>query len=337
MFTFGIAGGEQGFDPLLLLLIALILEAYIGETGWLVKVGWHPANAFGALIQTFDRKLNREHRSDLDRALRGVLVTVAGAGLALALGWAIAWLSQNHAFGWIVETVLLVLLLDQRGRYDHLRAVADKLGEQGLEPVQEAMARIAGQGECPIDGHGVARAAIESAARNFCDEVVVLVFWYTLFGFPGFLVCKVVNIMNVRIGHRTPHYRAFGLTAVRLNDALALIPARLAGLFIVIAALFTPTARLGQAWKIMLRDAGKYRSYNAGWPVAAMAGALNLSLAGPRSLAGRTVAEPWIGGGSAQATDDDIRRALYLYLVACLVNVMWVAAFAIVRLALPLV
>ena len=335
MFTFGIAGGEQGFDPLLLLLLALALEAYIGEAGLLAKVGWHPANAIGASIHSLDRKLNRQHRGELDRAVRGVLVAVVGAGLSLALGWAIAWLGQNHAFGWIVETVLLVLLLDQRGHYDRLRAVAGKLGEQGLEPAREAMARIAGDGGRPVDGHGVARAAVESSARNFCDEVVALVFWYLLFGFPGFLVCKVVSIMNTRIGHRTPHYRAFGLTAARLNDALVLIPARLAGLFIVIAALFTPTARPGQAWKIMLRDAGKYRSYNAGWPIAAVAGALNLTLAGPRRLAERTVAEPWIGGGSARAGDKDIRRALYLYLVACLVNAMWVAAFAVVRLALP--
>jgi len=124
------------------------------------------------------------------------------------------------------------------------------------------------------------------------------------------------------------------MTAARLDDALNLIPARLSGLFIVLGALFAPTARPLSALKVMLRDASKHRSLNAGWPEGAMAGALGLALAGPRRYAKLTQDEPWIGDGTAKATFKDIRRALYLYVVACLLNAMWVAAIAMIRFSL---
>jgi adenosylcobinamide-phosphate synthase len=112
---------------------------------------------------------------------------------------------------------------------------------------------------------------------------------------------------------------------------LNLIPARLSGLFIVLAAVFVGTARPGGALKVMLRDAGRHRSPNAGWPEGAMAGALGLKLAGPRHYKTQTVSDPYIGDGTPDAGVKDINRALYLYVVACLINGIWVAAIAMVR------
>jgi adenosylcobinamide-phosphate synthase len=160
------------------------------------------------------------------------------------------------------------------------------------------------------------------------------VFWYVLFGFPGLLVYKAVNTMDSMIGYRSPRYRAFGMTAARLDDVLNLIPARLAGLFFVFASAFVPTAKPMQALKVMLRDPRFHRSLNAGWPEGAMAGALGLALAGPRQYASQTVNDPWIGDGKTYAGPKDISRALYLYFVACLINAMWVAAIAMLRFSL---
>ncbi len=136
------------------------------------------------------------------------------------------------------------------------------------------------------------------------------------------------------IGHRTPRYRAFGMTAARLDDVLNLIPARLAGLFIVFAALFAPAANPLGALRVMLRDARFHRSVNAGWPEGAMAGALGLALAGPRAYTEGTVNDPWIGDGHAEATPRDISRGLYLYAAACLLNAMGVAAIVMARFSL---
>ena len=114
MFTFGLSGGAEAFDSLVLLLIALALETYIGEARFLLKTGRHPAQVFHRLVAALDRKLNRERRGQADRALRGFLVVVFVVAACAATGWAAAWLTQNHAFGWIVELVFLVMLLAQR-------------------------------------------------------------------------------------------------------------------------------------------------------------------------------------------------------------------------------
>ncbi len=331
MFTFGLAGGTKGFDPLVLLLVALVVEAYVGELRSVFRRVRHPVAVIGGLIQALDRKLNREHRSEMDRAVRGafaVLLVVVGAA---AVGWGVAWPSQHHEFGWIVEFVLVVLLLAQRGLYDRVKDVAVALKEPGLEPAREAVSHLVGRDPAYLDQYGIARAAIESCAENFCDAVVAPVFWYVLFGFPGLLVYKAVNTMDSMIGHRTPQYRAFGMAAARLDDALNLIPARLAGLFLSLAAVFVPTARPLRAVRTMLRDAGRHRSFNAGWPEAAAAGALDLALAGPRHYAHGTVTDAWMGDGRARLGPADIRRALYLYAVACLINGGWVAAIAVIR------
>jgi len=332
MFTFGLAGDIHGFDPLALLLIALIIEASVGDARLLFKFVPHPIILIGKMIDWFDRKLNREDRSEMDRAIRGALVVVIVVTICGGLGWAVAWLTQNHDFGWIVELFGLTALLAGRALYDRVRAVALALRE-GLEPARLEVAHIVGRDPRQLDEHGVARATIESAAENFCDGVVAPVFWYVLFGFPGLLIYKAVNTMDSMIGHMTPRYRAFGMTAARLDDVLNLIPARLSGLFIALGALFVPTASPKGAFKVMLRDAGKHKSMNAGWPEGAAAGALGLALAGPRRYSQRVVDDPWIGDGTAKATNKDIHRMLYLYMVASLINGVWVTALAIIRLS----
>ena len=331
MFTFGLGAG--GLDPLILLLIALALEAALGEARFLFRVVPHPVRLIGGLVGFLERKLNRGQRSESDRAVRGLLVVLVVAGLCLSVGVAVAWLTQNQNFGWILELVLVVVLIAQRGLYDRVRAVGLALRDEGLDEARAAVSHIVGREPGQLDAHGVARGAIESAAENFCDAVVAPVFWYVLFGFPGLLVYKAVNTMDSMIGYRTPRHRAFGMTAARLDDALNLIPARLSGLFLALAAVVVPTARPGAAVKVMLRDSGKHRSMNGGWPEGAVAGALNLALAGPRHYVGETVADSWIGDGTARATHRDIRRTLYLYIAACLINGGWVAAIAVIRLS----
>jgi adenosylcobinamide-phosphate synthase len=171
-----------------------------------------------------------------------------------------------------------------------------------------------------LDAHGVARAAIESLAENFSDGVVAPVFWYLLLGLPGLFAYKMANTLDSMIGHRTPHYRAFGWAAARLDDVLNTVPAPLSGVLLATAALFAKNGRPRHALAIMLRDGRKHHSPNAGWPESAMAGALGLALAGPRRYAEGLVADPWLGDGRARAGVADIRRGLQLYRLACLLE-----------------
>lgn len=333
MFTFQLLSGDGGFDPLVLLLLAMALDSYIGDGGVLFRRIPHPVRLIGAVIGFFDKKLNRDHRSQMDRAFRGALVVLFMVSAAITLGLGIQWVSFHHDFGWIVEMVLLVSLLSVRELYDRVRAVMTALKNEGTEAARTAVSHVVGRDPAYLDDHGVARASIESLAENFSDGVVAPVFWYVLFGFPGLLVYKTVNTMDSMIGYKTARHLAFGMTAARLDDILNLIPARLSALFIALAALVTPKANIARAVATMWRDAGKHTSMNAGWPEAAMAGALGLALAGPRRYGQAVVDAPWLGAGRAQATTGDMRAALYLYVIANLVNGVWVAALATVRLS----
>lgn len=334
MVTLGLVGADVPFDPLFLLLIAMAVEAYVGEAAFVFKYVPHPIRVIGAMIGFFDDKLNREKRPEIDRAIRGSLVVVFMVALAAACGVGVMWLTLHVQYGWVLEAVLLVTLLAARGLYSAVARVANGLEVGGLQAGRDAVRHIVGRDPQTLDAPAVARAAIESLAENFSDAVAAPVFWYVLLGMPGILVYKTVNTLDSMIGHRTLRHRAFGFTAARLDDALNAIPARLSAVIFALAALFVPTARPSAALKTAFRDAGKHRSFNAGWPEAAMAGALDLALAGPRSYGGETVPDHWMGDGRARATNKDIGRALYLYIVACLIAFAIVGGIVLLRLKL---
>lgn len=331
MFMFDLINGPAGFDPLALLLLAMAVEAYVGEAHFIFRFIPHPVAIIGNLIGALDGKLNRERRSPMDRAVRGFITVMIVVGLCGAFGCAVTWLSSNHPWGWIIEFLLVVTLITQRALYNAVRRVGVSLRGDNLEASRDAVSHVVGRDPAHLDAHGIARAAIESLAENFGDGVVAPVFWYTLFGFPGLVVYKAINTMDSMIGYKTPQYQAFGFSAARIDDIVNIIPARLAGMFLSIAAAFVPTASPFKAAKVMLRDSGRHRSPNAGWPEGAVAGALDLALAGPRRYPARVAKDPWIGDGTAKATHRDIRRALYLYVVACLINAAWVAALMLFR------
>jgi adenosylcobinamide-phosphate synthase len=303
---------------LLILIAGLALDAVFGDMPALFRRIPHPVVLAGRAIAFCDRKLNREKRSEATRRQRGVLVLIALVGAAAALGWALARLCRGSLIGAAVEAFLVAVLVAQRSLFEHVAAVAHALERGGLAAGREAVRHIVGRDPMRLDAAGVARAAIESLAENFNDGVVAPVFWYLLLGLPGLFAYKMANTLDSMIGHRGPRYRAFGWAAARFDDLVNFVPARASGLLLAAAALFAKDCHPDRALVVMLRDARKHRSPNAGWPEGAMAGALGLALAGPRHYADGVVADPWIGDGRARAAVADIFRALALYRLACL-------------------
>jgi adenosylcobinamide-phosphate synthase len=214
----------------------------------------------------------------------------------------------------------------------HVRTVGRALARDGLAAGRAAVAHIVGRQTDRLDEHAVARAAIESLAENFADGVVAPAFWYALLGLPGIFVYKAINTMDSMIGYKSDRYRYFGMAAARLDDVVNLIPARFAAILFALAAIVSPTANPLRAWRTMWRDARKHESPNAGWPEAAVAGALNLALGGPRRYLGGVTRAEWLGDGTARATTRDIRRALMLYAVAALLHLLFYGSVAAYRL-----
>ncbi|MGH6825292.1 cobalamin biosynthesis protein CobD/CbiB, partial [Methyloceanibacter sp.] len=222
-------------------------------------------------------------------------------------------------------------LVAQRSLYVHVEAVADALDAHGLKAGREAVAKIVGRDPDTLDEAGVARSAIESLAENFSDGVVAPSVWGVLLGLPGMVAYKAINTADSMIGHRTPRHEAFGQASATVDDVVNLPASRLAALWIALAAWFHDDADVGRALATMRRDAHLHRSPNAGWPEAAMAGALGLKLSGPRSYHGAPTEDGWIGDGKEEAASADIRRALGLYWTACTLQIaaLGVLAFLI--------
>jgi len=309
-----------GFDAnrLLLLVAGLAIDAWFGDMPAVFSRVPHPVVLAGRAVAFFDRRLNREIRSEASRRFRGVVTVIVLVGLAAAIGLAIQQACRGSLVGAAVEVLMISVLVAQRSLFEHVADVALALDHGGLAAGRDAVQHIVGRDPMSLDAYGVARAAIESLAENFSDGVVAPVFWYLLLGLPGLLAYKMANTLDSMIGHKTSHYLSFGWAAARFDDLVNLLPARISGLLIAGAALFAEKGRPGRALAIMLRDAHKHRSPNAGWPEAAMAGALGLALAGPRHYAEGAVIDPWVGDGTARAATSDIARALSLYKLACL-------------------
>jgi adenosylcobinamide-phosphate synthase len=315
----------------LLLFVALLLDAALGEMRLLFRFLPHPVVVIGRAIAALDRKLNRAERGENARRVRGLVVALIVPAGAAAFGWALHELFVLKRWGWIAEAFVLAVLLAQRSLFQHVLAVARALRKDGVIGGRRAVAHIVGRDPASLDEHGVARAAIESLFENFSDAVVAPVFWYVLLGLPGAFALKAINTLDSMIGHRSDRHRAFGEAAARLDTIVMFLPARLAAAFIAIAAIVTPQANPITALRTCWRDAGKHRSVNAGWPEAAGAGALDLALAGPRRYAGDIVNDAWIGSGRARATAADIHRALQLFAVACIVHAIVAVAYLILR------
>jgi adenosylcobinamide-phosphate synthase len=299
-------------------LAALAIDAAIGWPAALYRRVGHPVGAFAAIIARCEVMWNQPARGEAAKRIAGIATVFILIGVAGGIGWALTWLMDGVLgdWSWIAIALLAAPGLAQRSLFDHVRAVRDALASGDLETARSAVAMIVGRDVAALDEAGVARAAIESLAESFCDGIAAPLFWLLVLGLPGIWIYKAINTADSLIGHREPRWRAFGWAAARSDDLLNLIPARIGGALICLVA--------GRGWWVMARDARNHASPNAGWTEAAMAGALNLRLAGPVSYDGETHAKSWIGDGRTDAGANDISRALNFYLRAC--AALWVIA-----------
>lgn len=291
-------------------LVALAIDAAVGWPTWLYRAVGHPVGGFARVIEWCERRWNRPDTSASVRRLLGVatvVMLVGGTVMVTSLLECVAH-AVLGSWWWVVVALLAWPAIAVRSLYDHVRAVAVPLASGDLVAARGAVAMIVGRDTAGLDAAGVARAAIESLAESFCDGVVAPLFWLLVLGLPGAWAYKAINTADSVIGHREERWRAFGWAAARIDDAANLLPARAAGALLCLAG--------GGGWRVMWRDCRRHASPNAGWPEAAMAGALGIGLAGPVAYDGVVADKPWIGGGRV-ANAGDVERALRIYVRAC--------------------
>lgn len=259
-------------------VLAMLLDAILGEPKWLWSRFPHPVVLMGRLIGLADVSLNQ---GSWQKVKGLILVVLLVSGFALS-GLFLQWLP-----GSLAEILMGAILVAQRSLVDHVHNVAQNLGTS-LEDGRRSVAMIVGRDTAGMNEAAVSRATIESAAENFSDGVIAPLFWFVLAGLPGLLVYKVINTADSMIGHRTQKHEEFGWAAARFDDLLNFLPARLTALLFVIMR--------PDLWHFaaIRDDAHLHRSPNAGWPEAALSRVLDVSLSGPRTYHGTLTHYPWV-------------------------------------------
>ena len=286
----------------LILMLAMLLDALLGEPKWLWSRVPHPAVLMGRAVGWLDQNFNTGVIGiDPKERKRSGILTMAALVLA---AWIIGVIVSNLPDFGILEIILAAMLLAQKSLTQHVAAVADALRLSTADG-QLMVARIVGRDTAAMDDTAVARGAIESAAENLSDGVIAPAFWFLMLGLPGLLIYKITNTADSMIGYKTERHADFGWAAARLDDVLNYIPARLTALLIAV------TNRALNNWRLILRDAPLHRSPNAGWPEAAMAVTLDIALSGPRSYHGQMREFPYVHPeGRRTLTPDDIDAAV---------------------------
>ena len=312
-----------------LALAALIVEALIGYPGPLYRAIGHPVTWMGRWLAWLEAALNRADAASATRRAAGVLALCLYLAPVALISWAATRLGVSAGpLGFAALALLAASLPAQRSLAVHVRAVAEGL-DASLEQGRRAVAKIVGRNPNVLDEAGVARAAIESLAENFSDGVVAPILWLALGGLVGGAFYKAINTADSMIGHRDERHKAFGWGAARLDDFVNLPASRLAALWLILGALLTSGASARDAARAIWRDASHHRSPNAGWPEAAMAGALGLKLAGPRVYGETLVDDGFMGSGRREADAAAVRRALRLFTRACAIQAGTLAAAAV--------
>ena len=306
------------------MLVAMVVDALAGwPDGLFARIG-HPVTWLGRLIGRLDANCNRPTDAPATRRMAGAAAALSVIVAAAGLAWIIQAALVPEWSQVVVLGVLAWPFVALRSLHDHVAAVAKPLQIGDLDGARAAVARIVGRDPTMLDDAGIARAAIESLAENASDGIVAPLFWGALLGLPGIVGYKAINTLDSMIGHRTAKHEAFGWAAARIDDVANFIPARLTG---ALFALLAPNP--SAAMSCMVRDARRHRSPNAGWPEAAMAGALGIRLSGPRIYDGRKSNEPWLNAAAHDPAAGDVERGLNLYVRAMIALAVALAVFAL--------
>ncbi len=325
------------------LLIACLFDFLFGDPRWFP----HPVRLIGWLAVKIEQLTRSLPMTESNSGRLTVCIILLITGVCCSLLLSLLYLLPQPVFA-TGAAFILYTTIAARDLIAHARRVRDALAVD-IDAARQAIAMLVGRDTARLDEPAIIRACVESVAENMSDGIVAPLFWATVGALSGLagggvwplwcgvtaaMLYKAVNTMDSMFGYKNEQYLHFGSCAARLDDLVNVLPARISGLSLVLAA---PLCNAGMAasWKILQRDHGQHTSPNAGWPEAAMAGALGLQLGGDSCYFGRIVSKPVMGDSSVLPQVHHIRQANRLVLSASLLCLLFfISCFSLAALLL---
>jgi len=271
--SFSATAGELG--------IGVALDLAIGDPKWLP----HPVRAIAALIEAGERLIRPLFRP----RFAGVLVALGVVGISAGVAWFTVRVGGSIAVVYWIFSCLAIRSLDQEAG-----CVISWLRKGDLKRARRQVAQIVGRDTDALSEREITRAAFETVAENISDGIIAPIFFLIIGGAPAMVAYKAINTLDSMVGYKNEKYIDFGWASAKLDDIANYVPARLsAALIVLVAALLR--CRWRQAILVTWRDARLQPSPNAGYPEAAMAGALGVQLGGLNFYFGRPVQKPALG------------------------------------------
>ncbi len=265
-------------------------------------------------------RLDKAARGPRDLIARGVVIAVLGIAFAIFVGMTAAQIAAKMPAHGITEIVLLSLTLSSGAVWRMLLRLHAAMKDNKVKGAYFAVARSTNTDLSAADDFTITRTGMGFAARSFDKSVVAPVFWYLLAGLPGAYIYAGIAALAARFG-RDGFTRGFGTVALAIEKVAGFIPSIIAGFFMALGGLFTPTGGMTRAFRGILARKGKAPYVEGGLALTAMAWSLNVVLGGPvTDRDGRTLQKVWAGpeGATARLEAGHLRRGVYICLMAYL-------------------
>ncbi len=295
-------------EIIIVLTAAVIIDLIAGDP----PNSFHPVAWMGKVITLMEKTgLKLKPAGQL---LYGIFITLFATALfSIPAYYLLTYLhGLNIIAFFLISALLLKSTFSIRGMWQAARKIKNLLREKEMEKARFELRALVSRKTAELPEPLIVSAAVESVAEGTVDSLVSPLFYFLFLGVPGAVAYRVVNTLDAMIGYHGK-YEYLGKFSARLDDTLNYIPARLATLFLVLAAFFTRNNGKS-AWRTALSEHVKTESPNAGWPMAAMSGALQVQLEKPGYYI--------LGKSSSTLVQDTIERALSLFSMAVLIWVL---------------
>lgn len=291
----------------------------------------HPVCGIGNLIAWLEARLRKWFPADAKSERRAGAVMVSSVllitGLAAALILTAAYAVHPLA-GLAVESVMCGQMMAWRSLRKESMKVYDALAAGDVEGARKAVSMIVGRDTASLSDLGITKAAVETVAENTSDGIIAPLFYMVLGGGTGIFLYKAVNTMDSMVGYKNDKYLYFGRCAAKLDDFANYIPARVAGICMIVAAyLLSLDAK--KAWKIFKRDRYNHLSPNSAMTESVTAGALHIQLGGGHFYFGKWVPKDTIGDDIRQVEPEDIVQTNNLMYMTAVLSIL---VFALIYL-----